>query len=278
MFGFRNKILSASSLSPAAVTEHGWRLAEPAGATPARDFPLWRMSAAIVCMLGLPAVANAAFLYTPPDLAAGSDYRLIFTTSTTTKATSTSVSTYNSFVTSAAAGDPSLPATIWTAIASTSAKSALANLDSVCSTTACQDAPIYLVDGTTLVAATQAALFSGTLLDSSGPLTSQGVHLNQNGAGIGSAEEAWTGSNADGTVAAGHALGSANPEEGDPYNTNSFWLAAGTTSNGSSFPLYAISGQLTVPAPEPMSGALLLTGGVATGLVRRLRRRRQPVA
>ena len=50
-------------------------------------------------------------------------------------------------------------------------------------------------------------------------------------------------------------------------------------SSSSNFPLYAISGQLNVPAstPEPMSGALLLVGGAATGLVRRLRRR-QPVA
>ena len=276
MFGFRSRTLAASSLSQAGVTEGGWRLAEAAPSA-GRNFPIWRMSAAIVGLLGLPVVAQATYI--PPDLLPGSAYRLMFVTSTTTNAKSSSISTYNSFVTAAAALNPSLPSATWTAIASTSTTSALANVDTACSG-GCLSDPIYLVDGTTLIAANQAALFSGTLLDSSGPSTSQGVHLNQNGAGIGNVVEVWTGSNANGSIVAGAALGSASPEEGDPYNTNAFWLAAGNTSNGSSFPLYAISSQLTVPAaaPEPASGAVLLVGVAATGLVRRLRRRRQPAA
>ncbi len=240
--------------------------AKPADPARARVFPLWRMSAAIVCMLGLPAAADAAFI--PPDLPGGSAYRLIFTTSTWTAGQSSNIDDYNAVVNSAAALNPSLPSVTWAAIVSTSSTSALANLAGACSTTACLNAPIYLVDGTTLVAATQAALFSGAI--------SHAITENENGGTL--SLKVWTGSNADGSIASGYALGSAGPEKGDPTKADQAWLAAGTASdNASGFSLYAISGQLMVPAPEPMSGALLLTGGVAVGLVRRLRRRQPAV-
>jgi hypothetical protein len=228
------------------------------------------MSAAIVGLLGLPVAAQATYI--PPDLLPGSAYRLMFVTSTDTTAQSSSISTYNSFVTSAAALNPSLPSATWTAIASTGSISAVTNIDTACSG-GCLSDPIYLVDGTTLIAANQAALFSGTILHT--------VTETQNGAGS-SPANVWTGSNANGSIATqDFALGGEHPKTGFPQFTNWEWLAGGTTTeNTYSFPLYAISSQLTVPAaaPEPASGSLLLVGVAATGLVRRLRRRRQPAA
>src|ERR1700722_4877201 len=119
MFGYRNKMLAASSLSPAAVTGDSWRLAEPAqpARSPSRDFPLLRMSATIVCLLGLPVMAHAG--YTPPALAPGDTYQLVFVTADPTQATTGNIAVYDNFVNTEAAADASLPATTWSALAST---------------------------------------------------------------------------------------------------------------------------------------------------------------
>lgn len=227
----------------------------------ARDFPLLRVSATIVGLLGLPVAAQASF--TPPNLPSGSAYRLIFVTSDTTDATSTAISTYNTFVTTAAGFDSTLPSTSWSAIASTSTTSALNNVDAVCSTIGCQSAPIYLVDGT-LVANNQSDLFSQAAINP--------ISEDENGTSY--SGYVWTGSTSGGNSSSA-AMGSASAEVGN--NTFSFpsdYFDIGFSyTNATKLPLYAISGQLTVPAPEPMSGSLLLVGGVATGLVRRLRRK-----
>jgi hypothetical protein len=280
MFGFRNRFLAASSLSPTG----DWQLTAPAGPArlPTRNTHVWRMSATLACLLGLPVTAHADFTFSAPNLAPGSPYRLIFVTSEETLATSTSISTYNAFVTSVAGNSPTLPTTTWTAIASTESESAVANISSVCSG-ACLTAPIYLVDGATVIAMNQSLFFSGTILNA--------IDEDESG-NTPSGQYVWTGSTSSGLVNTGVALGDTDAEVGNasittggnymdigfPFNANT-----GFTQSDSSLPLYAISGELTVPerktsTPEPMSGSLLLVGGIATGLVRRLRRKRQPAA
>lgn len=220
-----------------------------------RAVPLLGVSAAIVGLLGLPVAAHATFI--PPT---NGPYRLVFVTSTKTKATSTDISTYNSFVTTAAGLNASLPDTSWAAIVSTAATSALSNVDSICSTVSCQDAPIYLVDGT-LVASSQSVFFGGTL--------AHAPDATETGAAYSTASDyVWTGSTSSGGIKTGQAMGSASVEVGGPR----FYLDTSTFFSASdSYPLYAISGEVGVP--EPASGALLLVGGVATGLVRRRRKR-----
>jgi hypothetical protein len=271
---------------------------------PSRGHWAWRLSATAVCLVTLPLAAQAQF--TPSELAPGTHYRLIFVTSGTTAATSGNVSIYNSFATSQAALNPALPpnsalpSVTWSAIVSTESTpdisfqpgqiitsdtgvNAVSNLDNSCNAT-CQSDPIYLVTGATEVAASQAGLFSGTLLNA--------IDETQTGTAFGG--YVWTGSTASGTVAPAtsvsgstHGVGNTFPEVGLASSgvvhsaAFNFFPVRGTLSGSPNLmSIYAISSQLTVAsaptgAPEPMSGALLLTGGVATGLARRLRRRRR---
>ncbi len=236
-----------------------------------RSVPLIGMSAAIVGLLGLPVAAHAAF--TPPT---NGPYRLLFVTSTKTPATDPNISTYNSFVTTAAGLNRSLPDTSWAAIVSTAATSALTNVDSICSTADCQAAPIYLVDGT-LIASNQGDFF-GNLLANAPDQTETGATYSNVG------DYVWTGSTAKGEINVGHAMGSSPAELGTPSTKVNNYLDAGYAAVTSksvapyadSYPLYAISGELGVP--EPASDALLLVGAVATGLVRRRRKRPSPAA
>lgn len=281
MFGYRSKLLTASTLSPSHGAAEHWRLAEPPSGTRslARDYPLTRISATLVCLLGLPTMALAGPSFLTPGLPPGSPYRLIFVTSTTTAATDNSFSYYNNFVNSAALFNSNLPATTWTAIVSTNVPSptgpaatgptggdAISNVDASC-TGSCLGAPIYLVDGATLIANNQSQLFSGSILN---PISEDENATSTSG-------YVWTGSNSDGTTASGEGLGTVNPMAGTSSSTTGYLSAFSGLSATSKLPIYAISGQLTVPvsSPEPMSGSLLLVGGAASGLVRRLRRRRQ---
>lgn len=230
-----------------------------------RGVPLIGMSAAIVGLLGLPVAAHAAF--TPPT---SGPYRLLFVTSNPTKATSPDISTYNTFVTTVAGLNTSLPDTSWAAIVSTAATSALTNVDSICSTVSCQDAPIYLVDGT-LIASSQASFFGNSLAHAPNE-TETGAAYPGVGAYV------WTGSTGSGGIKTGHAMGSSYVEFGtaDQAASSRYLDFAGTglsASASNSYPLYAISGELGVP--EPASDALLLVGAVATGLVRRRRKPRR---
>lgn len=251
---------SSSSLSPIGPS------------APSRTPPLLSMSVAMVCLLGLPVVAHASYM--PPNLAPGSTYRLIFVTSGTIDGTSSDESTYNNFANSQAALNSSLPSTTWSAITSTEATSALANIDAVCTSAACLAAPIYLVDATTLVATNQAALFSGLL--------GTAIYETQTGA-TSNPSYVWTGSTASGGIASGNAMGDSSPVIAFPSSTNGTGQHPNIFSGGNfpastSNPIYAISGALSVPVPEPASGALLLTGLASTGLVLRRRRKQRPAA
>jgi len=79
-------------------------------------------------VVGLSSRTQAAGIVTVPALAPGSQYRLIFLTAGTTAATSTTIATYNTFVTNLATGVPALPTTTWTAIGTTDSLNAITNI------------------------------------------------------------------------------------------------------------------------------------------------------
>src|ERR1700735_4167182 len=87
---------------PRETSERRWPLLEHI-----RKTSMWRISATAVCLVSLPLAAQASF--TPPDLAPGSHYRLIFVTPDTITATSGSIATYNGFANTEAALNSSLP-------------------------------------------------------------------------------------------------------------------------------------------------------------------------
>jgi len=228
------------------------------------------LSAAAV-VFGLPALANATIIIPPAGLAPGSTYRLIFTSSGLTPATSSLESDYNAFGAAQAALNGSLPIATWYAITSTSSISAATNI-AACG--ACTDDPIYRVDGVE-VAANQAALF-GTL---NMPLLSP-ISVDQFGNNV-PGSYVWTGTAWNGSILG--PLGSSFPYFGGQPSTDTFafedrFFLPSTVS----LPIYVISGELTVPGsttvPEPSSASILLAGGALTGLAKRLKRRRRKAA
>ena len=222
----------------------------------------WVLGASATVTGLMPIAAQAGFMFTPP--AGVTEYRLAFVTSTAVAATSSVIGSYNSFVTTAAGLDPSLPSTTWTVIGSTASVNALTN-DS-CGTTCDSTVPIYLVDGTTKVADSLNGLFGGSITNT--------ISETENGASVGASTYRWTGSNADGTGDAGHELGSFRPQTGVTDFGALAMISVGSLGPTGLFPLYAISGDIvvTTAAPEPMSLSLLAFGGIATVLARGRRR------
>ena len=144
----------------------------------------------------------------------------------------------------------------WKAIASTPSDDARDD--------ALVQAPVYLMDGTTLIASDFVDMWNG---DISAP-----IGLTQFGAPRGSIS-VWTGSLTDGTgwaflelgdfsaVASGH---------GATAFSDSGWVMDSQADPSGMFPLYALSEKLTVPGgpgviPEPISATLGLMGLAALG-------------
>jgi hypothetical protein len=222
----------------------------------------WRGVAATACLLAVPVAVQATPTFTIPDtLSPGDHYRVVFLTTNTTAATSTSIATYNSFVSTDAGLNGSLPTTTWSAIASTATETASNNI--ACSPSCASD-PIFLVNGTE-VASSTSNLFSGSILTAIS-LTESGVSLTNN--------YAWTGSTTGGSNDAGFELGTTEPEFGYSAASNGSWADLGNfEQNTVSNSLYAISGDLVVPSvPGPGGLPLFALGGLLTLAARAFRR------
>ena len=227
---------------------------------------------AMACMVALPAAANATVLLS--SLAPGTHYRLAFETQTTTNATSTAVSIYNSIV-QTEASNAGL-GTNWSAIVSTDTVNAINN---IACTPSCANDPIFLVTGSE-VATSTTNLFSGPILTP--------IDVTANGAAAGNGY-VWTGTNSSGTEASFtsgtttsyYGLGDSVAELGGSVLGSPYGIDSGlsySTTAGMPGSLFAISGDLVVPAsaPEPVSISLLAIGALATGAARKRRRAQSP--
>ena len=208
--------------------------------------------------------AFAGPITVPTGLSPGDQYRLAFVTSTSRDATSSNIADYNTFVTTDANSVPALAAlgTTWTAIASTNTINAYDNTSTNPSNAA--GVPIYDL-GSDLVASNNASLWSGKL----------GTPILLDEVGLSYPNLVWTGTATDGSHVIGQALGSAGQTtwSGLSNKFDARWVSAIIEPQAQEYSLYAISGVLTVPVPEPST--LVLAGLAAAGLaVPMLRRRR----
>ncbi len=229
------------------------------------------LTAALAIAWAATARAGPLLLQAPDGLRPGAQFQIVFVTDGVTRAGSSSISTYNSFVTNDA--DTEAHGQVYfngqlvtfSAIGSTSTVSATTNIG-------IHSAAVYLADGTRIAISTTSSsggLWSGTLLNPINEDLTGNVPIP--------ISLVWTGTLPNGQIDALHALGSAQPQLGDPYNTDSTWVdySNGATGSTNSAPMYGISDVLTVPSavPEPASMLLALTGlGSAFGW--RLTRRR----
>jgi len=204
----------------------------------------------------------------PPNLAAGSQYQLIFQTADVTAATNRSISYYNSFVTSEAALNPFLPQGVtWHAVGSTVELPSGAFIKASDNAPSVPGIPVYNTEGQ-LVAPGAQGLYSGL------PLTNP-VGFDQFGNTHPFFDFAWTGATTVGGDPGGfYVLGSPTPIMGDPHTTAVGWISDGPGEPPyDPYSVYALSTPITA-TPEPGSlslAALGLVGLLAWGWRRRKR-------
>ncbi len=202
-----------------------------------------------VLVLALAPAAQAAPVVTPGDGYTG-PYRLAFVTSGSTIPASQDISTYNSFVTAAAAAVTELNAlgVTWNCLGSTQPVSAKVNTGTD-STGDANDVPIYTTTGER-IANNNADLWDGTIL--------AGIHYDDgteagNGGSI--QKQTWTGTNADGSPATGDGgpLGYPNPTYfrlARGGYTDGNWISGPSDHVGQSKHLMALSDPIIPPTTD----------------------------
>ncbi len=198
----------------------------------------------------------------PIGLTPGQQYQLIFVTADSRDGTSPNVADYNNFVNAEAAlgVGSGLPSATWDAVVSTTSIAAKVNAPSL-------GLPIYNTQG-------QEVASGGTGLYTLNLLTP--ILYDQ----FGNANPSlvYSGSQFTGDPQpANFVLGGQFPSDGLSNTAGGgAWLQNGTVGQGTLLPFYALSGPITVPAPEPatitlVGSALLALAGLT--MLRHNRRR-----
>ena len=217
----------------------------------------------LLAMAGAFALSGAqlsAAVISPAGLAPGSEYQLIFVTSGAVVGSHGNEAFYNTFVNAQAAQNPSLPSTTWNAITSTA--------DGTVATTNAPwlGLPVYNTHGDQVNLPLQSLYATGSI--SNPPAYDQfGTYAPD--------LYVWTGTDMihQGNYIA-YSLGgsSGTPVRGISYATNdNYWITADILSASTAAPVYALSGIITVPVPEP-STSVLLGIGLAVMAVQGLRK------
>ena len=189
--------------------------------------------------------------YIPSGISAGQSFRLLFVTSTKTTATSTSISTYNSFVQARAATNTHLSgfSSQFRAVGSTAATDARDNTATTY-TNSDKGVPIYWLGGAK-VADDYADFYDGSW--------DSGATKNESGASTSGAVVTWTGTKSDGTEAFvgvnSRALGASLVAATDPRSTSNPLFGVDLASSSSNR-LLALSPVITVAAKPKVSLSL----------------------
>lgn len=232
-----------------------------------------------VSVFGSLASATPVTLTTPAGLNPGDHFRFVFVTngqfygaSGTIDATSTDITTYNTFVNTEAGGATYGNAVVsWKAVGSTPTVNARDNVGGYGTAV-----PIYIVDGTRVandLTTATGGFWSGRLLSATPRLK---IDLFIDGTNVNS--YTWTGSNGDGTAYSGYELGSVSSVYYGDSNSTGGFLDYDSSDGTYTAPMFAMSEELTVASAVPeidpagMSAVLVLLTA-ALGLLERRRLR-----
>lgn len=214
----------------------------------------------LVPLLLLAAESFAAPIVVPTTLLPGQQYRLAFVTAGTRSAISTSIDSYDAFVTAEANTEAALSSISWQVIASTETVSARDH--TATDPASYPGVPIFLLNDVKLVDDYE-DLWDGSV---DAPLA-----INQHGE-FNASWPVWTGTASTG-LASLIPLGDPGEHSlvGSSSSTASTWIEGVQQTNSLQDPFYAISAVLTVPVPESRPAAMLTPILAVLLLVRRLR-------
>ena len=129
--------------------------------------------------------------FIPPNLSPGSQYQLIFVTADTTIPGSSNINSYNSFVQSEAALNPSLPSATWTVVGSTASVDALTNSPNIM--VGGSYLPVYNTQGVLVSDEATGGLYAG--------FYPSPVEVGYTQFGVYDPTDVWTGTESNGTSA-----------------------------------------------------------------------------
>lgn len=202
------------------------------------------------------ACSEATPITLPPGLAPGTEYRILFVTSTTRQATSDDISTYNAFVTAAANAVPELAAlgVTWTVLGSTAAVNALDNaaLDPADATT-----QFFNTRGERIavgVTTPQTGLFGGNFTNHENRILDEFGHERN--------EFVFTGTLRSGFTDPNSPLGAVFVRGGIPLVSHLNWTEFDSFPQSSALYLYGISAPLAAPVPEPATASLFVLAAI----------------